>query len=157
IFANPNSTQSGPPSGGFGCFVCTFSGTLPLFNGTLGNLTDVMFSINSTISGGNFTASVNLGSTLINSSNNTTYTTTFDGLVNGLTTTNYTGVGNLGIVLKLVNGIGGSQTWTGNGEGEGLTVTYTYNPVSGVPLPGALPLFASGLAGIGLTAWRSRR
>jgi hypothetical protein len=39
-----------------------------------------------------------------------------------------------------------------------LALTYTYTPaISGTPLPAALPLFATGLAGLGFTTWRSRR
>jgi hypothetical protein len=33
----------------------------------------------------------------------------------------------------------------------------TWTVVSGVPLPGALPLFASGLAGLGLLGWRRKK
>jgi hypothetical protein len=29
--------------------------------------------------------------------------------------------------------------------------------VSNIPLPGALPLFATGLAGLGLLGWRRKR
>ena len=39
---------------------------------------------------------------------------------------------------------------------DGVTVTYTYTPAA-TPLPAALPLFTTGLAGLGFTAWRSRR
>jgi len=44
-------------------------------------------------------------------------------------------------------------------EGEdALALTYTYTPaISGTPLPAALPLFATGVAGLGFTTWRSRR
>jgi hypothetical protein len=38
-----------------------------------------------------------------------------------------------------------------------LTLDYVYNPVTAVPLPGALPLFATGLAGLGLLALGRRR
>src|SRR5262249_27515286 len=39
-----------------------------------------------------------------------------------------------------------------------LTLNYVYNPTTpAVPLPGALPLFATGLAGLGLLALHHRR
>jgi hypothetical protein len=41
---------------------------------------------------------------------------------------------------------------------DALTLTYTYTPgISGTPLPAALPLFATGVAGLGFTTWRRRR
>ena len=39
----------------------------------------------------------------------------------------------------------------------GLTVDYVYNPISTTPLPPALPLFTTGLAGLELIAWRHLR
>ena len=39
---------------------------------------------------------------------------------------------------------------------DNITVT-DLGPVSTVPLPGALPLFASGLAGLGLLGWRRKK
>jgi hypothetical protein len=58
---------------------------------------------------------------------------------------------NFNAVLTLTGGSG--VLWTGTGP-EGLTVTYTY---TATPLPATLPLFVGGLAGLGFTAWRSRR
>jgi hypothetical protein len=41
---------------------------------------------------------------------------------------------------------------------DGVTVTYTYTPAtSATPLPAALPLFTTGLAGLGFATWRRRR
>jgi hypothetical protein len=36
------------------------------------------------------------------------------------------------------------------------TVVYNFNPVA-TPLPAALPLFATGLGGLGLLGWRRKR
>ena len=47
-----------------------------------------------------------------------------------------------------------SSEWEGSGTHPGLTVTYDYSPV---PLPAALPLFATGLGGLGLLGWRRKR
>jgi hypothetical protein len=44
----------------------------------------------------------------------------------------------------------------GEGWGGDLKVTYTYDPVPQVPLPAALPLFATGLAGLGAMGWVRR-
>jgi len=41
-----------------------------------------------------------------------------------------------------------------NGGGTGMFDNLSFNSTAPVPLPGALPLFASGLAGLG---WLSRR
>jgi hypothetical protein len=47
--------------------------------------------------------------------------------------------------------VGGDQFSLLISEGIGNT------PVGGVPIPAALPLFASGLAGLGLLTWRRKR
>jgi hypothetical protein len=43
------------------------------------------------------------------------------------------------------------------GTTAGVNVTGTPGTPSAVPLPGALPLFATGLAGLGLIKWRKKR
>lgn len=79
------------------------------------------------------------------------------GPVNGVsgsaTLADYMG-SNFDAVLTLTGGsaASGSVLWAGDESPEGLTVTYTYTP-----LPATLPLFVSGLAGLGFTTWRSRR
>ncbi len=51
-----------------------------------------------------------------------------------------------------------SLTWSGNyDEFAGISVTYEYTEIAPVPIPAALPLFATGLAGIGFVGWRRRR
>jgi hypothetical protein len=42
-------------------------------------------------------------------------------------------------------------------DGTGLTLDYLYTPTAAVPLPGALPLFATGLGALGLLGWRRKR
>lgn len=78
----------------------------------------------------------------------------------GATTTFYSSA--FGVNLVLANCTSCeffSSTWNGDPPAPytGLTVTYTYTPTSTTPLPAALPLFATGLGGLGLLAWRSRR
>ena len=60
---------------------------------------------------------------------------------------------------SLALGSDGFVTWCGGPSCSttGITVTYDYTPVSATPLPATLPLFAGGLAGLGLTTWRRRR
>ena len=78
--------------------------------------------------------------------------------VDGATTTFYSSA--FGVNLVLTNCTScefSSSTWDPPSP-DGLTVTYTYTPaISATPLPAALPLFATGLAGLGFTAWRRRR
>jgi hypothetical protein len=50
----------------------------------------------------------------------------------------------------------GGLGWVGDNSAPdaSLTLTYDYTPT---PIPSALPLFATGLAGLGLGAWRRRK
>jgi hypothetical protein len=51
----------------------------------------------------------------------------------------------------------GTYQWTwGTGADQSFTVQII-GTVSSVPLPGALPLFATGLAGLGLLGWRRKK
>ena len=51
----------------------------------------------------------------------------------------------------------GTYQWTwGTGADQSFTVQIV-GTVSSVPLPGALPLFATGLAGLGLLGWRRKK
>jgi hypothetical protein len=89
------------------------------------------------------------------------------GLVGALDQNFYTGSGTFLVTLGIIcgtaaNGCEGGVKWVGDnstGANEtGLTLTYTFNPTPiQTPLPAALPLFATGLGGLGLAAWRSRR
>jgi hypothetical protein len=51
----------------------------------------------------------------------------------------------------------GGATWSRDGVTVNQAFTLSNVPVSSVPLPAALPLFASGLAGLGLLGWRRRK
>ena len=51
----------------------------------------------------------------------------------------------------------GTYQWTwGTGADQSFTIQIV-GTVPSVPLPGALPLFATGLAGLGLLGWRRKR
>ena len=137
--------------------------SFPQFNPALGTLTGVEFSLNSNLflPEGTFfgSASISVNSVQLSSQNTLGgYNfTNLTGLQAPLTTAFYTGTSNFNAALLLTNSCFITATWTGNGAFSGLTLVYDYTPTPAVPLPGALPLFASGAAGIGLTAWRSRR
>jgi hypothetical protein len=45
----------------------------------------------------------------------------------------------------------------GPGFSGDVAFTYTYSPVAAVPLPAALPLFATGLGVLGLLGWRRKK
>jgi len=68
----------------------------------------------------------------------------------------FTGAGTFPATLFIDTDCGGSFClggWIGN-----LSVTYTFNPPgSVVPLPAALPLFATGLGALGLLGWRRKK
>lgn len=137
------------------------------FDPTLGTLTGVNFALDSSISTtGSFSASVivdagsgvTIGS--LSGSTNTIFdNSSINGLMGAADAAFYTGTSNISVELLLSQpaSLGSSSTvsWEGSGDEAGLTLTYDYTPTT--PLPAALPLFGTGLAGIALTAWRSRR
>jgi hypothetical protein len=126
--------------------------TFNQFNSALGNLTSVDFSINSVFEASNFSASIFVNSVPLSSN---TAVGSFSGLQGSLTTAFYTGTSTFAAALDLESFSGGAGIpafWSG-----GLTLVYDYTPTAATPLPAALPLFASGVAGIGVATWRSRR
>jgi hypothetical protein len=141
----------------------SFSG----FNTALGTLTGVSFGLISNITNtlGFVSAAVDVNSATELLLGSTSSVGAFNfgpvsGLnsVDGATTTFYSSA--FGVNLVLTNCTScefSSSTWDPPSP-DGLTVTYTYTPaISATPLPAALPLFATGLAGLGFTAWRRRR
>jgi hypothetical protein len=139
------------------------------FNPTLGTLTAVQFILNSTITAIFTTrspsATVKVDSEQIGSSGTSTgpYDIPAQTITDPTILSFVTGGSTFGVNLSLT-AIGLSNdtegfTWNSSSPATpaGLTVDYVYDPVSTTPLPPALPLFTTGLAGLGLTAWRSLR
>jgi hypothetical protein len=130
------------------------------FNSALGTLTGVHFSLDSIVTaggdiiGGPTTALFSPSGATINSQLGTGQFD-FTGLAAPDSLTNYLGA-LVGIKLSLDAVCEGTCTTTWRGiDGEaGLTITYDFNAT---PLPAALPLFATGLAGLGAAALRKRR
>jgi hypothetical protein len=67
-------------------------------------------------------------------------------------------------ILSMDQPSGSDQLWfavsadlAGNGANAEITHGASGNPVDPVPLPSALPLFASGLVGLGLLGWRRKK
>jgi hypothetical protein len=135
------------------------------FDPTLGNLTDVTISLNSSIfeiSGISFTATVDspsgnltgspfmgtgAGSTGVAFNSTTNPLSSSFGLYEGAPGTKF----NLDFTYNsgCEMGLSCGEGWTGS-----VTVTYDF---TATPLPASLPLLATGLGGLGLAAWRSRR
>ena len=77
----------------------------------------------------------------------------------GLTSNLLTVSGTEGNGLVLFSGTFTTLSWT-NPQFEnwyGFTVGYASDAPSGTPIPGALPLFATGLGALGLIGWRRKR
>lgn len=72
--------------------------------------------------------------------------------------------GPYGVQTDYTDSYAGGQRWSQSGYGNpfGVLATAdlafkTYVDVAAVPIPAALPLLATALAGLGLAAWRARR
>lgn len=142
------------------------------FNASLGTLTDVQFSLTSNISteveAENFTptisAQVSVDSVQIGPTGTASGSFNFgptEGVLSPPALSFYEGSSTFGVLLTLdvqsAAEVYVGATWDPPPP-EGVTVTYTYTPAtSATPLPAALPLFTTGLAGLGFATWRSRR
>jgi hypothetical protein len=137
------------------------------FDPTLGTLTSVDFGLNSAVNNAG-TLSGTISAVTSSPPNQTLFTiptgasgtlnATFSGLQGTIANGNfYKGTSTISILVQLGSGVASSESWNGFQGFTGLTLQYDYMPTSSVPVPAALPLFATGLAGIGVTAWRSRR
>lgn len=149
------------------------------FNPSLGTLTGVEFSLDSSLSSpfcaGFIYCEDNISrsaSVAVQGATNLQQGAAFgsfnfadvSGLYDGLTTANYTGQGTfIDVVVTLSAILLGDEeqradlvAWIADQTGQGLTLTYTYTPAA-TPLPASLPLFAAGLGGLGLFGWRRKR
>jgi hypothetical protein len=132
------------------------------FNASLGTLTEVDVEVNSSINSNatSLGASVTLPGQPFASLSTNSVGSFIEG-PSGVTTGLSGFIGSTWSASLALSSSDGFITWCG-GEATcvgttGLTVTYDYTPVSATPLPATLPLFASGLAGLGITTWRRRR
>lgn len=129
------------------------------FNDALGTLTGVNFVLQSVIDIGNSNGpaanvTVNGGTGL--------FSQTSAGPFTGSTTVGsdpfFRGAGTFPVDLFLNPNCEG--TCSGEGWSGSVTVSFNYETPpaqAAVPLPAALPLFASGAAGLGVLGWRNRR
>ena len=67
----------------------------------------------------------------------------------------FIGVGDFPVLVTYA-AVCGLDPACGAGANGNLDITYNFIPAA-VPLPGSLPLFATGLAALGLLAWRRKR
>ncbi len=134
------------------------------FDVSMGTLTEVQFSLASNISAagtiGSLSASAIANGQDIGSPATVTGPYDVSLFQVPLVSSFYEGTGTFSVTLVLaaVSPTTGTVTWDSPPPVGSLTVTYTFTPAPPVvPLPAALPLFATGLAGLGFTTWRSRR
>ena len=170
-----NATTTTPQTLSFSTLTQMGDGTTPPesvsfndFNPTLGTLTAVQFILNSTITAINTNqspnATVKVDSQQIGSSGTSVgpYDIAVQTITDPTILSFVTGSSTFDVNLSLTaTGVNDTEGFSWNSSSPatpaGLTVDYVYNPVSTTPLPPALPLFTTGLAGLGLMAWRSLR
>ena len=154
-----------PMGGGATSATATPPPSFLAFDSSKGILTEVDVILDSTLhSPASTTATLTLGPFTITHSGTTFGSVPFDQTVTS------TSAGALAQFLtpqnaSLVLAVGPSScepnqfcaSWASDAP-TSLTLNYLYNPTNpAVPLPGALPLFATGLAGLGLLALHHRR
>jgi hypothetical protein len=132
-------------------------------------LTDVQFTLNSNISSNDnlaifsLSADVTVDTPAVQIGPATTvfgsYAFTLqEGLLNPPAAGFYEGLSTFAVTLNLSAAGESGNTVTWDPPPPFMTVTYTYTvPTSATPLPAALPLFTTGLAGLGFTTWLGRR
>lgn len=131
------------------------------FNSALGTLTGVHYTLDSLLTGGagggSFlffsSATVKMGAAQV-ATQSSLGAFDFTGVPAPDSLSNY--FGPFGVTLSLDATCEGScnVTWRGIDGEAGLTIAYDY---STTPIPAALPLFASGIGGLGAVALRNRR
>jgi hypothetical protein len=148
----------------FSAGVGTGSLSFNRFDVSMGTLTEVQFSLASNISATgtivSLSASANANGQGIGSPATATGPYDVSLFQVPLDSSFYEGTGTFSVLLFLVavSPTTGTVTWDSPPPDGSLAVTYTFTPAPpAVPLPAALPLFATGLAGLGFTTWRSRR
>lgn len=136
------------------------------FNASLGTLTDVQFSLVSNIGESTYvydiSAQVSVDGVQIGPTGTGPGSFNFgptEGVLSPPALSFYEGSSTFGVLLSLnVQAYENYATVTWDPPADSVTVTYTYTPaISATPLPAALPLFTTGLAGLGLATWRRRR
>ena len=85
----------------------------------------------------------------------------YDNNANSSITVHNPQIQNTGIFVLSVLDVTSSTNVTGGtflfGTSAGFSLPDSLIPVTAVPLPGALPLFATGLVGLGLLGWRRKK
>jgi len=134
------------------------------FSSALGTLTGVQFQLSSNIGElstftPSLTATVTVDGITISTPASTTGAYDFSVTnVNSTLLAYVTGGSTFNATLALtVSDCEGTCAVTWDPPAASLVVDYAYTPVSTTPVPAALPLFTTGLAGLGFTTWRSRR
>jgi hypothetical protein len=131
------------------------------FNPSLGTLQQVQIQLTSQIFeavGVNVFAQVSGQSFFINFAGPLAFSPTSFGTITFPIGAPFIGAGILpyGLQYSAACGEGTGQPACGEGWSGDLKITYTYDQPNNVPLPAALPLFASGAAGLGFLGWLRR-
>ena len=137
------------------------------FNPSLGTLISAQLDLDSTIFGTFFPTTVITDTAKLTEpgggSDTFTFPTTLSGTPFTQTSTSispalgpFIGLGSAFAILQLTSNC--EISCSGEGWSGSVNLTYTYDPASSTtPLPAALPLFASGAAGLGFVSWLKRK